>query len=136
MGQKLDYGKELIDAITGFSELKAGAGGRLLLRQVPVEGDDVLFGNGRRWVSTTDYLVNRHDKGNDIGFLVRDDVLAECKRRGLHRPHVEVLSTSAVKGRGIFARIALTFAVNVTGPILLGRNRMTGGGLFALEKAG
>ena len=57
-------------------------------------------------------------------------VRAECARRKLPIPHVDVVSTSVVKGIGIFAKLALTFAVDVTGPLLLGRNRMLGGGLL------
>jgi len=133
MGGTPEHRDELIDALSTLKELKAGAGGRLLLRRVPLEHDDVVFGASRHWRSVNDYLVNRHDKGNDVGALVRSDVIAECVRRELPRPHVEVLSTAVVKGTGIFARVALTFAVDVQGPVILGRNRMIGGGLFARE---
>jgi CRISPR-associated protein Csb2 len=134
MGNKAEQREELIDALTTLRELKAGAGGRLLLRRVNLERDDIVFAACRRWRSVNDYLVNRHDKGNDIGALVRSDIIAECTRRSLPRPHVEVLSTSVVKGIGVFARVSLTFAVDVHGPIVLGRNRNIGGGLFAPEE--
>lgn len=90
----------------------------------------MLFASGRRWTSVNDYLVNRHDHGRDLHALIVNDVRAECARRGLPTPHVDVLSTSVVKGVGIFAKLDLTFAVEVAGPILLGRNRMLGGGLL------
>lgn len=134
LGHKAEHRDSLIEAVATMSELKAAAGGRLLLRGVHLEDNDVLFGPGRRWQSVNDYLLNRHDKGDDLGALVCKDVLAECERRKLPRPHVDVLSTSVVRGTGIFARVALTFAVDVSGPILLGRNRMIGGGLFAAER--
>lgn len=66
----------------------------------------------------------------DLHALIVSDVRAECARRTLPIPHVDVLSTSVVKGIGIFAKLSLTFAVDVAGPLLLGRNRMLGGGLL------
>ena len=130
MGERAEHRDEVITALSTMRELKAGAGGRLLLRRVALEEHDVLFASGRRWTSVNDYLVNRHDHGRDLHALIVNDVSAECARRGLPIPHVDVLSTSVVKGVGIFAKLDLTFAVEVAGPILLGRNRMLGGGLF------
>lgn len=130
MGERAEHRDEVITALSTMRELKAGAGGRLLLRRVALGEHDVLFSSGRRWTSVNDYLVNRHDHGRDLHALIVSDVRAECALRKLPIPHVDVLSTSVVKGTGIFAKLKLTFAVEVAGPILLGRNRMLGGGLL------
>jgi len=130
MGERAEHRDAVIAALSTMRELKAGAGGRLLFRSVPLEDHDVLFASGRRWRTVNDYLVNRHDHGRDLHSVIVNDVRAECARRGLPSPHVDVLLTSAVKGTGIFAKLDLTFAVEVAGPILLGRNRLLGGGLF------
>lgn len=130
MGERAESREEVIAALSTMRELKAGAGGRLLLRRVPLDDHDVLFSSGRRWCTVNDYLVNRHDHGRDLHALVTNDVQAACARQRLPIPHIRVLSTSVVKGTGIFAKLELIFSVEVAGPILLGRNRMLGGGLL------
>lgn len=130
MGERAGHRDEVVMALSTMRELKAGSCGRLLLRRVGLDDDDVLFTSGRQWHTVNDYLVNRHDRGRDLHALVVSDVRAECARRGLPIPHVDVLSTSAVKGTGVFAKLKLTFGVDVAGPILLGRSRMLGGGLL------
>jgi CRISPR-associated protein Csb2 len=130
MREGAEHRDDVIDALSTMHELKAGAGGRLLLRRRSLDDHDVLFARGRRWRTVNDYLVNRHDHGRDLHALVVQDVKAECARQRLPVPHVEVLSTNAVKATGVFAELELTFAVDVVGPILLGRNRMLGGGLL------
>lgn len=130
MGERAENREEVIAALSTMRELKAGAGGRLLLRRAPLDDHDVLFSSGRSWRTVNDYLVNRHDHGRDLHTLIINDVKAACARQRLPVPHVEVLSTSVIKGTGIFAKLKLTFAVEVAGPILLGRNRMLGGGLL------
>ena len=60
------------------------------------------------------------------------DVIAECERRGLPRPEVELLELNAgPNGGGLAARVRLRFAVAIEGPIMLGRDSHKGGGLFA-----
>lgn len=130
MGEHAENREEVIAALSTMRELKAGAGGRLLLRRVPLDDHDVLFSSGRRWRTVNDYLVNRHDHGRNLPTLIVNDVRAACARQRLPVPDVDVLSTSIVKGAGIFAKLKLTFAIDVVGPILIGRNRMLGGGLF------
>lgn len=130
LGEPAESRDDVIMALSTMRELKAGGGGRLLLRRVAIDDDDVVFASGRRWRTVNDYLVNRHDQGHGLHALIVGDVQAECARRKLPSPHVEVLSTSVVKGVGIFANLSLTFAVDVVGPLLLGRNRMLGGGLL------
>jgi CRISPR-associated protein Csb2 len=58
------------------------------------------------------------------------DIAAECTRRGLPKPEVELLDLSVGPRDGVVARLRLRFAVAVAGPILLGRDSHKGGGLF------
>ena len=63
------------------------------------------------------------------------DLSTECVRRGLPRPEVKLLASSAVPdGGGLVARAQLRFATAVQGPLLLGRDSHQGGGLFAVER--
>lgn len=130
MGERAKHRDAVITALSTMRELKAGGGGRLLLRSVLLDEHDVLFARGRCWRTVNDYLVNRHDHGRNLPALIVNDVRAACARQRLPVPDVDVLSTSVVKGAGIFAKLKLTFAIDVVGPILIGRNRMLGGGLF------
>ncbi len=130
MGDRSEHRDDVIAAFSTMHELRAGAGGRIMLRRVALDDDDVLFASGRRWRTVNDYLVDRHDHGRDLRALIVEDVKVACARQRLPVPHVNVLSTSVVKGTGIFAALELSFAVDVAGPILLGRSRMLGGGLL------
>jgi CRISPR-associated protein Csb2 len=59
------------------------------------------------------------------------DVIAECERRSLPRPEVEILESDAgPNGGDLEARLQLRFAIAIQGPILLGRDSHAGGGLF------
>jgi CRISPR-associated protein Csb2 len=63
--------------------------------------------------------------------MVAEDLVAECGRRGLPRPEIELLGlTAGPNGGDIAADVRLRFSVVVQGPILLGRDSHFGGGLF------
>jgi CRISPR-associated protein Csb2 len=62
--------------------------------------------------------------------MVELDVVAECERRGLPRPKVKVTAVQGIPGRGVEAILELEFAVAIEGPVVLGRTRYLGGGLF------
>lgn len=130
LGTDAPHREEVITALLTMRELKAGGGGRLVLRPVSLEEDDLLLASARRWRTVNDYLVQRHDHGRDLDTLIMNDVRTACTRQGVPIPHVNVLATKVVKGTGIFAELELTFAVDVRGPLLLGRSRMLGGGLL------
>jgi len=107
----------LARALAGLTELRAGPAGLLTLRRDGVDPDtDPLLVSAPGWMSVNPYEVNRHRRP-----LV-EDVQAECIQRGLPRPVVEVVSPG---------RLILAFPVAVPGPLLLGRARYRGGGLFA-----
>lgn len=98
-----------------------------------LDDGDVLLGPARVWESRTRYLATRHaGRGKDRTAAVVADVIAECRRRSLPRPEVEVLDLSPVAGGGgLSATLRLRFATAVAGPILLGRDSHQGGGVFA-----
>jgi CRISPR-associated protein Csb2 len=85
----------------------------------------------RTWESHTDYRPARHaGRDKDPAAPLLCDIVAECERRGLPKPEVELLDLSVGPRDGVAARLRLQFAVAVAGPVLLGRDSHKGGGLF------
>lgn len=118
-------------ALDGLSEVLAGSAGRLRVRRTLVEATtDRLFAASRVWESVTPYVVNRHAKGTDARAALAADLEADCRRVGLARPEIVVHEARGTRGKGLEGMARLTFAVAVPGPILLGRTRHFGGGLF------
>jgi CRISPR-associated protein Csb2 len=93
---------------------------------------DPLMGPAHVWESCTLYRPTRHaGKGEDPAAAVVYDAVAECQRRQLPRPEIELLELNAgPNGGGVEARLRLRFAVAIEGPIMLGRDSHAGGGLF------
>ncbi len=83
------------------------------------------------WRSITPYLSTRHPKSaqNTTSFI-KADIIAECLRRNLPVPEVEVVDCAIGPRGALQGNIRLNFKVAVQGPILLGRNAHCGGGLF------
>jgi CRISPR-associated protein Csb2 len=116
----------LDDALADFRELRAGEAGTLALVSCPIEmQDDPLFASSHLWESLTPYRVTRHAKMNDPARALEADLLAECRRGGLPRPEIEIIDTFGKSGVGLFGRAKLTFRGVVTGPILIGRDRIS-----------
>jgi hypothetical protein len=61
--------------------------------------------------------------------LIRD-VKQQLRLHGFPEPSIRVLDCKARPGSGLEGFLRLEFKVAVSGPILLGRNRYLGGGLF------
>lgn len=121
----------LEDALAGFQELRAGPAGKLVLAPTIVEQpDDPLFAPSPIWKSVTPYRVTRHAKLRDAAAALEADILAECLRAGFPRPRIDVSETFGKPGLGLFGRAQLTFRTAVAGPLILGRDRHFGGGLF------
>jgi CRISPR-associated protein Csb2 len=126
----------LARALDEFSELRAGNAGLLSLRHVPVDASrDPVFALSRCWRTTTPYQVTRHAKRVGPAEALAVDVRAECRRSGLPTPTVSAKHSRGVPGRGLTGELELEFASAVNGPILLGRNRYFGGGLFVAAGA-
>jgi CRISPR-associated protein Csb2 len=123
--------RTLAEALEDLRELRAGRAGRLVVAAAPVAmQDDPLFVRSTIWKSQTDYRVTRHTKAESAAAALAADLLAECHRAGLPRPLIAVDKTHAKSGIGLYGRATLEFRVAVAGPILLGRDRHFGGGLF------
>ncbi len=119
-------------ALTDFRELRAGKAGCLRLQLASVDSSDTrLFGPSQDWKSVTPYSVNRHAKHATVKETLCRDVLAECEGRGFPRPQAIALDWLAQSGKSLSGHIRLTFKQLVSGPIILGRTRHLGGGLFA-----
>lgn len=123
----------LEQALAGMTELRAGAAGCLALKKSSLDADeDPLTRPSTLWESVTPYTVTRHRRKGDAAAALSSDLIDECGRRGLPRPReVTVLQTRAIAGKGLLGRVRLRFATAVKGPIVLGRTRFVGGGLFA-----
>jgi len=122
----------LTAALEDFRELRAGAAGKLVLVPSFVDpSGDPLFAPSRRWKSLTPYCLTRHAKLRDAAAAFEADLLAECLRAGLPRPRIEITAVHGKRGLGVFGDAQLVFRTAVTGPVILGRDRHFGGGLFA-----
>jgi CRISPR-associated protein Csb2 len=128
--EALSHLETLERALEGFTELRAGSAGLLSLRASPLLPSDPLLYSSRIFRSVSDYVVSRHAKRTSAQDAVIVDVRRECDRRRLPRPAVRVTSVRGVPRIGVVARIELTFVVAVQGPLLLGKTRYLGGGLF------
>lgn len=123
-------------AMTGFCELLAGALGKLRLARIAFEpAADPLFAPAREWESETVYRVLRHRKLANADAALAADIEDECRRLGLPPPAAETMRLNGVPGAGLTGRARLRFACAIEGPLLIGRDRHFGGGLFSGNSA-
>ena len=122
--------------IRKLTSLRAGRLGVLSLQAVPLHDDDDMLRSAKTWRTTTPYLATRNIKRReDVNTVLVDDVVVECRRRGLPVP-AQIDATAVSQGpRGgrPMADVVISFATSVRGPVLLGRNSHEGGGLFHPE---
>lgn len=129
--EELDHLRMLDAALEGFCELRAGHAGSFSLSPAAVgEDDDSLLGRSRVWKTLTPYVVTRHAKGGAATEALAADVRAECRRLGLPEARVESSKVRGAPGIGLTGNVTLLFERRVVGPLLLGRTRYLGGGLF------
>lgn len=81
--------------------------------------------------NVTLYQVTRRTKQVGPAEALSADIRAECRRRGLLEPRVTPRDLRGLPGLGLVGNARLTFEAAVEGPIVLGRSRHLGGGLFA-----
>jgi CRISPR-associated protein Csb2 len=79
----------------------------------------------------TVYRPSRHAKRLSPTEALEADILREIGRRGSPQPQVEVLSVEAGPRGGLAGRVRLEFHGAEAGPVILGRTRHVGGGLFS-----
>ncbi|HTT83525.1 MAG TPA: type I-U CRISPR-associated protein Csb2 [Rhizomicrobium sp.] len=121
----------LENALKDFQQLRAGVAGKLALVASGLDvSNDPLFAPSRAWKTLTPYHVTRHARLNDAAAALEVDLLAECQRAGLPRPRIEIAETFPKPGAGLFGHAKLEFRRAIAGPMLLGRDRHLGGGLF------
>lgn len=127
----------LESALQNFHELRAGADGHLQIRRISVDLDrHRLFAPSHVWESVTPYQVNRHARRSTAQRTLENDLVAECERRGFPRAEITVLAWNAQRNSGLQGRIRLTFEHAIQGPIILGRTRHIGGGVFSAVASG
>lgn len=132
--QELDHLRTLDAALEGFCELRARHAGFFLISPVSIgERDDSLLGRSRVWKTITPYVVTRHAKDRAATEALAADVHAECRRLGLPEPRVESSNVQGAPGIGLTGNVTLLFERCIAGPLLLGRTRYLGGGLFRPE---
>lgn len=121
----------LANGLEVFRELRAGAAGKLaLIPSAPDLSADPLLAPSQTWQSLTPYRVTRHARLNDAAAALEADLLLECQRAGLPRPQIKITETFTKPDAGLFGLAKLRFHGATAGPILLGRDRHFGGGLF------
>ncbi len=126
-----EYLDTLETALQDFRDLRAGAIGCLPIIPFSISLErDRLFAPARIWESLTSYQVTRHAKRRNAAEALSADIQVECHRRGLPRPDVTVLESRGIPKLGLIGQLRLTFGVAVEGPIILGKSRHLGGGLF------
>lgn len=121
----------LDQALTGFDQLRAGRAGRLHLEPTWLDlREDPLFRASTIWETVTDYRPTRHAKRTAPNEALTQDLAAELHRHDLPRPEIEVREAKAGPRGGLRGRVRLRFARPLAGPLVLGRTRHLGGGLF------
>jgi len=129
-GDELQWMSVLSSALVGFDELKAGSAGVVALRAIEVGNDADMIASWFTWESLTPYVVTRHTKGSSAHAALIADVRVECRRLGLPEVEVEVVEGYGRPGVGLVGMLRLRFATRVAGPLMLGRTRHLGGGVF------
>lgn len=119
-------------ALEGLRELRAGEAGVLSLgAAIVLVEQDPLFAPAREWSTLTRYRVTRHVRAADARQALASDIQAQLRVREFPEAEVTPIQCEGIAGRGLEGAATLKFKVAVTGPILVGRNRFLGGGMFA-----
>ncbi len=118
-------------ALEGLRELRAGEAGILSLRPAPlIVEHDPLFAASREWITLTRYRVTRHVRAADARQALVSDIQTQLRLREFPEAEVTPTECKGIAGRGLEGVATLKFEVAVAGPVLLGRTRFLGGGIF------
>ena len=129
-GEERRHRATLARALEALSDLRAGRSGRLVLAPDNVSDDDPLVAPAGVWRSVTDYVPTRHAKRLAPTYALIADIAGELSALGLPQVDIRVLEVREGPRGGLLGRAELTFKVAVKGPILIGRTRHGGGGIF------
>lgn len=121
--------ERLEKALTGFHVLRINGGEPYSVQRASSAAVRQYCTPRRRFASIHPYSVTRHLSVGDPRKAIELDLLAECERNGLPRPKAEVVRYRA-GAHGLQGWLRLRFERAVEGPILLGKTRFIGGGLF------
>jgi CRISPR-associated protein Csb2 len=118
-------------ALEGLRELRAGEAGVLSLRPaILVVEQDPLFSPSREWSTLTRYRVTRHVRAADARQALASDIQAQLRLRQFSEAEVTAIECEGIAGKGLEGAAVLKFKVAISGPVMLGRNRFLGGGMF------
>lgn len=127
---EIGHWRRLEEAMSGFGQLRAGAAGLLHVSRARIDFDtDPLFAPSREWASVTPYRVLRHRRLRDARRALAEDLDNERERNRLPEAEIAVIEAGGSFG-GLAGTAMLRFSHVVPGPILIGRDRHFGGGLF------
>jgi CRISPR-associated protein Csb2 len=130
--RELQHWSLLEQAMHELSELRAGTAGKLRLVGTSVDlASDALFAPAHDWETMTAYRALRHRKLTDAAAALAADIAEECRQLRLPCGEVKTSQARGIAGVGLIGCARLHFAIAVRGPILIGRDRHFGGGLFA-----
>lgn len=123
--------ERLSEALRELSELRAGNAGLLLLRERAFcLSSDALTTPMKHWETITPYQVTRHVRSRSAEEVLAHDIRAECRRIGIPEPTVHTSALRGIPNVGLVGHARLEFKVAVRGPLVLGKSRFFGGGLF------
>ncbi len=118
-------------ALEDLRELRAGKAGLLSLKPAVVDVErDPLFAPSRVWNTLTRYRVTRHVRAGNAQEALARDIHAQLRLRDFPDAEVTCLEYEGISGKGLEGTATLKFKVAVAGPVLLGRSRFLGGGIF------
>ncbi len=117
-------------ALSGFTELRAGPAGLLGLVPADPLPEDPLFAPSTKWESITPYQVERHVQAGSLRAAIELDLRASLRRCAQPEPIEVDVHEVEVGPQGLSGLVRLTFAHAIEGPLLLGRSKHRGGGLF------
>lgn len=122
---------QLERAVSGMRELRAGAAGVLHVWPSVVDANtDRLFAASKIWENVTPFRVTRHTKLKDARLALARNLLEEVRHAGLPVPQVDVLGLDGDLQSGLAGRARLSFERALNGPLLFGRDKHFGGGVF------
>jgi CRISPR-associated protein Csb2 len=118
-------------ALEGLRELRAGKAGLLSLKRTVVDAErDPLLAPAREWSTLTRYRVTRHLRAGNAQEALARDIHAQLRLREFPDAEITCLEYEGITGKGLEGTVTLKFKVAVVGPVLLGRSRFLGGGVF------